>query len=50
MELRVAFKVRVLVETRVGGVVVRVGTVAAAVGVTAFEADEGVLVPTAFTA
>ena len=45
-----AFRVMVEVETELGAEVVKVGTTTAAVGVTAFEADEGELVPTAFTA
>ena len=45
-----AFKVRVEEETRVASEVVRVGGMRVAVGVTAFEADEGELVPTRFTA
>jgi hypothetical protein len=44
------FRVMVEVETRVASEVVRVGGTRVAVGVTAFEADEGELVPTRFTA
>ena len=45
-----AFKVAVDVETEDAAEVVRVGATVAALGVTAFEADDGELVPTAFTA